>query len=328
MTDTFDRTQLDGKDRGQLSEIAAALGVKAVSRMRKAELVDAIVTAAKGGGDAGTNGADTSRPRKIRSTVTGGDDLASLAAEENALAADDGPQDDMVIRRRPTPTSESDAAATAAAAPVATIAPAPETEPSGGDNQSREDHGRDDHGRAEGGGSAQQLRDDDGQGNRRRRRRRGRDRDRPNGAGGAPESRESREEFSGELLTLKMRYKKPDGDTSKLLEFPLNENGKKFSNASTDFRFATAVGGPPPLIIPPGKHGRPIAAPSFAASWPCPGFPSSGKGLISRRTLRGRWSGRPGRRVGHSLASVARNQARFAGSQARVGGEETDVAAE
>ena len=26
MTDTFDRTQLDGKDRGQLSEIAAALG--------------------------------------------------------------------------------------------------------------------------------------------------------------------------------------------------------------------------------------------------------------------------------------------------------------
>ena len=48
MTDTFDRTQLDGKDRGQLSEIAAALGVKAVSRMRKAELVDAIVSATAG----------------------------------------------------------------------------------------------------------------------------------------------------------------------------------------------------------------------------------------------------------------------------------------
>jgi transcription termination factor Rho len=201
MTDTFDRTQLDGKDRGQLSEIAAALGVKAVSRMRKAELVDAIVSAAKGGDDAGTNGADASRPRKIRSTVTGGDDLAALAAEENALAADDGPQDDMVIRRRSTPTSASDAPAPAAAA-VATIAPAPETESSGGDNQAREDQGRDDHGRDEGGGSAQQLRDDDGQGNRRRRRRRGRDRDRPNGGGGAPESRESREEFSGELLTL------------------------------------------------------------------------------------------------------------------------------
>ena len=44
MTDTFDRTQLAGKDRGQLSEIAAALGVKAVSRMRKAELADAIAS--------------------------------------------------------------------------------------------------------------------------------------------------------------------------------------------------------------------------------------------------------------------------------------------
>ena len=42
MTDTFDRTQLDGKDREQLSEIASALGVKAISRMRKADLVEAI----------------------------------------------------------------------------------------------------------------------------------------------------------------------------------------------------------------------------------------------------------------------------------------------
>jgi transcription termination factor Rho len=204
MTDTFDRTQLDGKDRGQLSEIAAALGVKAVSRMRKSELVDAIVSAAKGGGDAaGTNGAEASRPRKIRSTVSGGSDLAALADEENALAADNGPADDMVVRRRPTSTAGSDAAGASAAAPpapVSTIAPPTETESSGG-----EDHGRDDRGRDEPGGSAQQLRDDDGQGNRRRRRRRGRDRDRPNGGGGAPESRESREsrdEFTGELLTL------------------------------------------------------------------------------------------------------------------------------
>jgi transcription termination factor Rho len=207
MTDTFDRTQLDGKDRGQLSEIASALGVKAVSRMRKAELVDAIVSAAKGGGDgAGTNGAEASRPRKIRSTASGGDDLAALADEENALAADDGPRDDMVIRRRPAPTTGGDSspaaapAASSSGAPVATIAP--DTETSRGD-----DHSRDDQARDESGGSAQPLRDDDGQGNRRRRRRRGRDRDRPNGGsgGGAPEPREpreSREEFSGDLLTL------------------------------------------------------------------------------------------------------------------------------
>jgi len=216
MTDTFDRTQLDGKDRGQLSEIASALGVKAVSRMRKAELVDAIVSAAKGGGDgAGTNGgAAASRPRKIRSTASGGDELAALADEENALAADDGPGDDMVIHRRPAPTTGSDSsvttapAASSSPAPVATIAP--DTETSRGDDQSRDDQARDDQARDESGGSGQSLRDDDGQGNRRRRRRRGRDRDRPNGggSGGAPEprepreSRESREEFSGDLLTL------------------------------------------------------------------------------------------------------------------------------
>jgi len=199
MTDTFDRTQLDGKDRGQLSEIAAALGVKAVSRMRKSELVDAIVSAAKGGGDdSGTNGAESARPRKIRSTVSGGNDLAALADEENALAADDGQGDDMVVRRRPASTAGSDAASAPAAAPpasVSTLAPPTETESAGG-----EDRGRDDSG-----GSGQPLRDDDGQGNRRRRRRRGRDRDRPNGGGGAPEAREpreSREEFTGDLLTL------------------------------------------------------------------------------------------------------------------------------
>ncbi|MCB1797134.1 MAG: DUF3520 domain-containing protein, partial [Candidatus Competibacteraceae bacterium] len=31
---------------------------------------------------------------------------------------------------------------------------------------------------------------------------------------------------SGELLTLKIRYKQPDGDTSKLLSFPITDNGK------------------------------------------------------------------------------------------------------
>ncbi len=48
MSETFDRSQLDGKDRDQLSEIASALGVKSISRMRKADLVEAIVTAAAG----------------------------------------------------------------------------------------------------------------------------------------------------------------------------------------------------------------------------------------------------------------------------------------
>src|SRR5580704_452968 len=102
MTDTFERTQLDGKDRGQLSEIASALGVKAVSRMRKADLVDAIVAAT-----AGSNGSPAPKPRKIRSSVSTGDDLASLADEQNALDAAE-PVDDMaLIRRRPGPSTDN-----------------------------------------------------------------------------------------------------------------------------------------------------------------------------------------------------------------------------
>jgi len=46
---------------------------------------------------------------------------------------------------------------------------------------------------------------------------------------------------SGELLTLKLRYKQPDGERSSLLEFAVNDDGKKFSQASTDFRFASSV---------------------------------------------------------------------------------------
>jgi Ca-activated chloride channel family protein len=46
---------------------------------------------------------------------------------------------------------------------------------------------------------------------------------------------------SGELLTLKLRYKEPDGEKSKLLEFPVTDNGQSFAQASKDFKFASAV---------------------------------------------------------------------------------------
>ena len=46
---------------------------------------------------------------------------------------------------------------------------------------------------------------------------------------------------SGELLTLKIRYKQPDGDTSTKLEFPARDEGKRFGQATQDFRFAAAV---------------------------------------------------------------------------------------
>ncbi len=46
---------------------------------------------------------------------------------------------------------------------------------------------------------------------------------------------------SGELLTLKLRFKQPDGHQSELREFPLKERGGKFTAASKDFQFAGCV---------------------------------------------------------------------------------------
>jgi secreted protein with Ig-like and vWFA domain len=46
---------------------------------------------------------------------------------------------------------------------------------------------------------------------------------------------------SPELLTLKLRYKQPDGDKSKLLEFPLTDRGETWEKSSPDFRFAASV---------------------------------------------------------------------------------------
>jgi Ca-activated chloride channel homolog len=46
---------------------------------------------------------------------------------------------------------------------------------------------------------------------------------------------------SNELLTLKMRYKAPEGDVSQKLEWPVIDDERDFSAASSDFRFAAGV---------------------------------------------------------------------------------------
>ncbi|MFP6582058.1 MAG: VWA domain-containing protein [Candidatus Hydrogenedentota bacterium] len=48
-------------------------------------------------------------------------------------------------------------------------------------------------------------------------------------------------EVSSELLTVKLRYKQPDGQTSKLLAFPVEDVNSGYNGASTDFKFASAV---------------------------------------------------------------------------------------
>jgi Ca-activated chloride channel homolog len=44
-----------------------------------------------------------------------------------------------------------------------------------------------------------------------------------------------------DLLTLRLRYKQPDGDTSQLMEFALRDSGRSFPQASDDARFAASV---------------------------------------------------------------------------------------
>lgn len=49
------------------------------------------------------------------------------------------------------------------------------------------------------------------------------------------------EGFSTELLTIKVRYKQPDGLTSKLLEKPVRSNSRSIGEVSDNLRFAAAV---------------------------------------------------------------------------------------
>ena len=48
-------------------------------------------------------------------------------------------------------------------------------------------------------------------------------------------------EPSNDLLTVKLRWKQPEGSVSSLKEFPLADRGGAFENASDDLRFASAV---------------------------------------------------------------------------------------
>ncbi len=48
---------------------------------------------------------------------------------------------------------------------------------------------------------------------------------------------------SKEMLLVKVRYKKPDGNSSARVDFPLVDSGARFAAASPDFKFAAAVAG-------------------------------------------------------------------------------------
>jgi Ca-activated chloride channel family protein len=52
---------------------------------------------------------------------------------------------------------------------------------------------------------------------------------------------DDKEDERDELLTLKIRYKEPDGDKSTKLEIPISDNGQSFAKSTEDFKFASAV---------------------------------------------------------------------------------------
>ncbi len=82
--------------------------------------------------------------------------------------------------------------------------------------------------------------------------------------------------ISRELLTLKLRYKEPEGDTSKLLEFPLTDSGAPWEQSSRDFRFAAAVAGYGMLLRDSPHKGQ--ATWSGVAEWAQEGLGTDASG--------------------------------------------------
>ncbi len=178
-TQELDRSMLDGKDREELHAIAGAMGVKAPTRMRKSELIDAILDAAEGGPSGGSDdgdgaGAPRRTIRSARASELAADSVAALVAEEEALPA--------VETVEPEPLAAPSPTATATSTPTAATT---ETE------------ARDGEAAAESTAPARSPQDFDderasyGDGNTRRRRRR-------RGRGGPDGDREPRSEPAGE----------------------------------------------------------------------------------------------------------------------------------
>ena len=58
---------------------------------------------------------------------------------------------------------------------------------------------------------------------------------------GQPPARDGQGANATELLTVKLRYKEPDGDASKPLNVGVPDRQASFMNASENFKFAAAV---------------------------------------------------------------------------------------
>jgi transcription termination factor Rho len=123
----IERSVLAGKDRDELHTIAGAVGVKSATRMRKADLIEAILVATNGTdapatpakSASATGNGDAPKPRRavrsVRASQLDDDDpIAALAAEEDSLAAEPDETPAPSPRRSRT-TSASATAPTATA---------------------------------------------------------------------------------------------------------------------------------------------------------------------------------------------------------------------
>jgi transcription termination factor Rho len=173
----LERSVLDGKDREQLHEIAGAMGVSAPTRMKKADLIDAILDAANGGGSGGSSddngGAKPRRVRSARASEVDADPIAALAAEEESLASTSDSAD--AGDGMPAARGRAQASSASSADSSSDDSGGSDDDRSGGTatatkpktGQSKTDQPRVDD---------EDARQSYGEGNRRRRRRRGRDR--------------------------------------------------------------------------------------------------------------------------------------------------------
>jgi transcription termination factor Rho len=176
MSDTeLDRSVLDTKDREELHQIAGAMGVNAATRMKKADLIDAILGAVDGG-DASDGG---NRPKRVRSrrASEADDPIAELAAEEEEIASA-GASDDASDQPRPVSRTASSSAGEGSGEADSASDASQSTATSTNDNKNKP-RARD--GNGGGSGTKPRIEPEDerqsyGEGNRRRSRRRGHDR--------------------------------------------------------------------------------------------------------------------------------------------------------
>src|SRR3989440_4262688 len=185
MSDTeLDRSVLDTKDREELHQIAGAMGVNAATRMKKADLIDAILGAVDGGG--ASDGAEASdgggRPKRVRSrrASEADDPIAELAAEEDAIAPAGGSDEES---HQPRPVSRTTSSSTGDGGGDSSSddgAPDASQSTAKSSNATKQPAAGDGNGGGRTGTKPRIEPEDErqsyGEGNRRRRRRRGRDR--------------------------------------------------------------------------------------------------------------------------------------------------------